>query len=411
MILASAPEALTVTPVPYRAAVLRPYRELLATPGGLRFSSSAFVARMPIAMMGLGIVLLVVAETGRYGRAGALSATFALVNAGAAPAIARLVDRLGQRRVLLRAVPLHLVALVAFVVLASREAPTWAQAAAIVAAALAAPSIGSLVRARWGYVLGSDPRIGTAYALESVLDELIFVVGPLLVTLLATLVAPQLGLLVAGLLLAAGTGLLVSHRVSEPPPSPHSGDHPSALRSLGLPPLMAVMVFVGGVFGAVEISAVAFADETGHRALAGPLLACYATGSMLSGLAFGSLRGRMPPRQSLLLGAAVMTATVVALPFVDPTWLLALLLVLAGVGIAPTLISAFSLSERVVPAAALTEGLTWMTTALVVGFAGATWVSGRLVDSAGVPWAFSVATGSGALALVLCRTAYRRLPA
>ena len=200
------------------------------------------------------------------------------------------------------------------------------------AAALAAPSIGSLVRARWGYVLGSDPRLGTAYALESVLDELIFVVGPLLVTLLATLVAPQLGLLVAGLLLAAGTGLLVSHRVSEPPPSPHAGDHPSALRSLGLPPLMAVMVFVGGVFGAVEISAVAFADETGHRGLAGPLLACYATGSMLSGLAFGSLRGRMPPRQSLLLGAAVMTATVVALPFVDPTWLLALLLVLAGVG-------------------------------------------------------------------------------
>ena len=66
-------------------------------------------------MIGLGIVLLVVAETGRYGRAGALSATFALVNAGAAPAIARLVDRLGQRRVLLPAVPLHLVALVAFV--------------------------------------------------------------------------------------------------------------------------------------------------------------------------------------------------------------------------------------------------------------------------------------------------------
>ena len=59
--------------------MLRPYRELLATPGGLRFSSAAFVARMPIAMIGLGVVLLVVAETGRYGRAGALSATFALV--------------------------------------------------------------------------------------------------------------------------------------------------------------------------------------------------------------------------------------------------------------------------------------------------------------------------------------------
>ena len=216
-------------------------------------------------MIGLGVVLLVVAETGRYGWAGALSATFALVNAAAAPAIARLVDRLGQRRVLLRAVPLHLVALVAFVVVASRDAPTWAQVVTIVVAALAAPSIGSLVRARWGFVLGEDPRLGTAYALESVLDELIFVLGPLIVTLLATLVAPQLGLLTAGVLLATGTGLLVSHRASEPPPSPHADDHPSALRSVGLPPLMAVMVFVGGVFGAVEISAVAFADEAGHR--------------------------------------------------------------------------------------------------------------------------------------------------
>jgi MFS family permease len=391
--------------------VLRPYRELLATPGGLRFSSAAFVARMPIAMIGLGVVLLVVAETGRYGRAGALSATFALVNAGAAPAIARLVDRLGQRRVLLRAVPLHLVALVGFIVVASRDAPTWTLVVTIVVAALAAPSIGSLVRARWGYVLGDDPRLGTAYALESVLDELIFVLGPLIVTLLATLVAPQLGLLTAGVLLATGTGLLVSHRVSEPPPSPHAGDHPSALRSEGLPPLMAVMVFVGGVFGAVEISAVAFADEAGHRGLAGPLLACYAGGSMLSGIAFGSVRGLLPPRRSLLLGAAVMTATVVALPFVSNTWLLAALLVLAGVGIAPTLISAFSLSERVVPAAALTEGLTWMTTALVIGFSAATWLSGRLVDSAGVPWAFAVATGSGAVALVLCWATYRRLPA
>jgi MFS family permease len=391
--------------------VLRPYRELLATPGGLRFSSSAFVARMPIAMNNLGIVLLVVAETGRYGLAGAMAATFALVNAGAAPAIARLVDRLGQRRVLLRAVPLYLVALVGFVVVTTREAPAWTQVATIVLAALAAPSIGSLVRARWGYVLGEDRRLATAYALESVLDELIFVLGPLLVTLLATLVAPQLGLLTAGLLLAVGTGLLVSHRASEPPPSPHAGDHPSALRSPGLPPLMAVMVFVGGVFGAVEISAVAFADEAGHRGLAGPLLACYATGSMLSGIAFGSLRGVMPPRRSLLLGAAVMTATVVALPFVGPAWLLAVLLVLAGVGIAPTLISAFSLTERVVPGAALTEGLTWMTTALVIGFSSSTWLSGRLVDSAGVPWAFAVATASGAVALVLCWATYRRLPA
>ena len=390
--------------------MLRPYRDLLVTPGGLRFSSAAFIARMPISMIGLGIVLLVVAKTDSYGRAGALSAAFALVNAGAAPVIARLVDRFGQRRVLLRAVPVHVVALCTFILLATRGAPTWAQVAAIVVAALTGPSIGSVVRARWGYVLGDDPRLGTAYALESVLDELIFVVGPLIVTLLATLIAPQVGLLTAAALLLTGTFLLVSHRPSEPPPSAHDDDHPSALRSEGLPLLMLIMVFVGGVFGAVEISAVAFADESGHRGLAGPLLACYALGSMLSGLFFGAIHSRWPARHSLLVGAAVMTATVLVLPFVDATALLALFLVLAGSGIAPTLISAFSLVERAVPSAAVTEGLTWATTGLIVGFSGSTWLAGRLVDSAGVPWAFSVASVSGALALLICRVGYRRLP-
>ena len=391
-------------------AVLSPYRDLLATPGGLRFSSAAFVARLPIAMIGLGIVLLVVAETGRYGRAGALSATFALVNAGAAPVIARLVDRYGQRRVLLPSVPAHCVALATFVLLVSVGAPDPTQWAAVVVAALLAPSIGSLVRARWGYVLGPDPRLGTAYALESVLDELIFVLGPLIVTVLATLVAPQAGLLVAALVVLVGTGALLGHRVSEPPPSVHGSGHPSALRSAGLPVLMVVMLFVGGVFGAVELSTVAFADEHGHRALAGPLLACYAGGSLLSGLVFGTLPSDLPRRRSLLLGAAVMTVTVAVLPFVRSTVLLALLLVVCGVGIAPTLISGFSLVERIVPSAAVTEGLTWATTGLVVGFSSSTWLAGHLVDAAGVPWAFSVATGSGSLALAAGVAAYRRLP-
>lgn len=390
--------------------MLTPYRDLLTTPGGLRFSSAAFVARLPIAMFGLGIVLLVVAETGRYGRAGALSATFALVNAAAAPVVSRLVDRFGQRRVLTPAVPAHCVAVAVFVVLASTGAADWAQLLAVVVAAVLGPSIGSLVRARWGFVLGADPRLGTAYAFESVLDELIFVLGPLLVTVLATVVAPQAGLVAAAALVLAGTTALLAHRASEPPPSEHADGHPSALRSAGLPVLMGVMVFVGGVFGGVEISTVAFADEAGHRALAGPLLACYAGGSMLSGLVFGAIPPDLPRRRTLLLGAAVMTATVSLLPFVGRTAVLAALLVLCGVGIAPTLISGFSLVERIVPSAAVTEGLTWATTGLVIGFSAATWLAGQLVDVLSVPWAFSVATASGLLALGAGAMAYRRLP-
>lgn len=390
--------------------VLRPYRELLATPGGLRFSTSAFVARMPISMLGLGVVLLVVSETGRYGRAGALSATFALAEAAGAPLVSRLVDQRGQSTVLVPAVAVHLVALTAFIVLASADGPLWTQFLTAALAGLTLPSMGSLVRARWGFVLGDDPRLHTAYAYESVLDELIFVVGPLLVTVIATTLAPQVALFVAAGLLVGGTAALLTHRASEPPVSGHGSDHPSALRDTGLPVLMLVMVFVGGVFGAVEISTVAFADEHGHRALAGPLLACYAAGSLTSGFVFGAVRGAYPPRRSLLVGAGVMTATVLLLPFVGSVWLLAVLLVLAGVGIAPTLISGFTLVEKAVPASAVTEGLTWATTGLVVGFSAATWLAGRLVDGAGVGWAFAVGAVSGLVALLIARATYRRLP-
>lgn len=392
--------------------MLRPYLDLLATPGGRVFSGAAFVARLPIAMVGLGIVLLVVAESGRYGLAGALTATFAFVNAVAAPVISRLVDRYGQRRVLTPTVLAHAIGMGAFVVLVTAGAPLWTVYAAAAWAGLAGPSIGSLVRARWSHVLGDDPRLHTAYAYESVLDEAIFVLGPLLATVLATKVAPQAGLVTAIVLVLAGTAALLAHRASEPPAAADHGEpHPFALRSPGLPVLMLVLLFVGGVFGSVEISAVASADEAGRRSLAGALLACYAGGSMLSGLAFGAVHWTVAARTRLLLGALVMTATATTLPWIDSLGVLAGLLFLAGVGIAPTLISAFSLVERMVPAGTVTEGLTWATTGLVVGFSAATWLAGRLVDTAGVSAAFLVATGSGLGALVVCAAGFRRLPA
>jgi hypothetical protein len=173
---------------------------------------------------------------------------------------------------------------------------------------------------------------------------------------------------------------------------------------------MLVMVFIGGVFGAVEISTVAFADRLDRPGLAGPLLACYAGGSAVAGLVFGAVTLRASARARLLAGAAAMTATVTALPAVDSSAVLAGALFVAGLGIAPTLISAFSLVERIVPAGTVTEGLTWATTGLVVGLSGTIWLSGRIVDETGVGEAYAVAIGSGLCALVVCALAYRRLP-
>ena len=390
--------------------VLRPYRDLLTTPGGLRFSLSGFVARMPIAMVPLGIVLLVAGSTGRYGVAGGVSAMFALVNAVSAPLIARLIDRVGQRRVLLPAVALHGLSLGGFIVAVTTEAPTWTWFLGAAATGLFAPSIGSLVRARWSHVLGPGARLQTAFSYESVIDELIFIVGPLVVTVLATQINPQAGLLAAFALLATGSAALAAHRSSEPPPAPaHEHGGGSALWLPGMPLLVVVMFFVGGVFGGVEISAVAFADHEGRSELAGPLLACYATGSMLAGLAFGAVHWRISVPRRFLLGALMMTITVALLPLADRPAVLAPALVLAGIGIAPTLISGLSLVERMVPAAKMTEGLTWATTGVVVGLAVASPIAGRVVDEWGAQRGFLVGLASGTAAVAVCAAGYQRM--
>ena len=392
--------------------VLRPYRDLLATPGGLAFSSAGFVARMPISMVGLGIVFLVVAHSGRYALAGAVSAVFALVNAISAPAISRLVDRHGQRRVLVPVVVLHGVWLISFIVLPSRDAPTWTLFVTVAGAGVFEPSVGSLVRARWGHVLGHGPRLQTAYSFESVVDEVIFIIGPLIVTVLATQVADQAGLLAALVLLLLGSFALTALRASEPPVVPsldNSGRSP--LSAPGMRVVMAFMVFLGGVFGGVEISTIGFADQHGHASLAGPLLACYAGGSMVAGIIYGSIRWRWSLPRRLVTGALTMTLTITMLPFVHRPAVLALCLFVAGFGIAPTLISGFSLVERLVPPAQLTEGLTWATTGIVVGIALASPVAGRLVDDVGAREAFTVGLVSGALAVVICLVGLPRLHA
>src|SRR5262252_4412873 len=195
-----------------------PYLEILRLPGALAFSAAGFLARMPMSMFSLGTVLLVAATTGRYGLAGLVAAAGAVGYALGAPQLARLVDRFGQRRVLRPQVAAFGVATVAFMTLAEIHAPL---AAVIVLGALAGatmPSVGSMVRARWSVLLAGTGRLHTAFSLESVADEIIFVVGPALVTLLATAVYPAAGVGAATVLCVTGTLLFAAQRRTEPQP-------------------------------------------------------------------------------------------------------------------------------------------------------------------------------------------------
>lgn len=389
------------------------YREVLTHPGAWKFSAAGLLARAPMSMVSIGTLLLVEHTTGSYAVAGAVAATLGVATAVAGPVLSRLVDRHGQRRVLLPAVVVQALGLIGLVVAGLASAPVWAYVIAALVAGAGTVSIGALVRARWAHLLAGTGQLGSAFALESVLDELVFILGPVLVVGVATAVHPAAGLSVAVALLLAGTAVLAAQRSSEPPPAPRraAGQPPAAgVMSPALLVIMAVLFLAAGVFGSVEVVVVAFADERGVEALAGPLIAALAAGSMLSGLVYGAVTWRSPLRRRLVVALAMLAGGVCLIPLADGMGSMAVVLLITGVAIAPMLIVALSIAQEVVPPGRVTEGLTWATLAINLSYSGSTALAGAVVSSGGWSAATLVPIASGVAALLVGLATSRWLP-
>lgn len=379
---------------------------MLAHPGAAAFSATGLVARLPISMAGLGIVLLVQGATGSYGLAGSVSAAYMVANAVLAILQGRLLDRWGQGPVLAVAGTVFGLATSALVWSVQTDQPIlWSYVAAAVAGG-SLPQIGSAVRARWAHVLDQPAQVQTAYALEAVFDEVVFICGPILVTVLATLVDPVLGLAVAAVAGSLGAWAFAVQRTTAPVPHPHrrGGDRrvPLPWRTLG--PLTVVSACLGVLFGAAEVTTVAFADEQGSPAWAGGLLALWALGSLLSGVVTGAISWRRGPGHRVRVGALAMACAMAPLFLVGSLPLMGLVLLVGGAAIAPTLIATMSLVERATPRARLTEGMALVQTGLVAGVAPGAAASGFVVDAAGASSAYLVSLGAGALAAVAALT-------
>lgn len=379
-----------------------PYRSLFEASGSIRFVLAGLIARMALPMTGIGIITLLSRLHGGFALAGAVSGTFVLAYALISPQVSRLVDRHGQSRVIPSATLVCLLGVTILLASTWLQLPHWTL---FFGASLAGtmPSVSALVRARWTVAYRDQPRLQTAYSLETVLDELTFVAGPPLSVGLSVAIFPQAGLLLAAVLLAAGVAALIAQRDTEPAATTSTidtGKSTSALRQPVVQLLACLMLTMGIIVGTVDVASVAFAAEATEPAAASLILSAYATGSCLAGLLFGAWKTRIPLARLLLLGGTATAVTTLPLWLADTIPHLAAAVFVAGLFFAPTMIVAMSLIERTVPAAQLTEGMTWLLAGLNVGVATGAVVSGQIVDQAGASAGFGVAVCGAALVFI-----------
>ncbi|MDX8539068.1 MFS transporter [Mesorhizobium sp. M4B.F.Ca.ET.215.01.1.1] len=386
-----------------------PYTEIFRAPGTKGFAAAGFVARLPIAMAPIGIVAMLSQTHGEYWLAGAVSASFALVNAFIAPQISRLVDRLGQTRIV---VPTTVIAVLAFAVLiaaANQDWPIWTLfASALLAAAM--PSIPAMVRARWTEIFRDRPELNTAFAFESAADELVYIAGASLSVGLSTALFPEAGMLASTLFLAFGSAAFILQRATEPNVRPQEhGSRGSAIRLRPVQVITFALIFIGATFATTEVSTVAITKELGQPEAASLVIGVYALGSFVLGIIIGALNLKMPLQRQLAVAVAVIALTTLPLLAAGTVPLLALAVFVSGVAISPTFITAFGLIERRVPEAMLTEGITWVTTGIGIGMALGSFAAGAVVDAFGAQNGFLVSVAAGAIALATVLIGQRSL--
>lgn len=380
--------------------VFRSYGEVLSPAGARSALVASVFGRLALGMTGLALLLLVRKATGSYADAGFVSAAYAVSFAVAAPYRARAADRRGPTSVLRLTGLTQPLAFGLLVALADLGAATAVMAAAAVLIGFTVPPLGSVMRALWGQLVDGR-QLGTAYSLESVVVELCFVLGPLLVGALA-LLAPEAAVLACGLVAGVGAlGLAGNPRVRDV--VPHEARPTSLLGPLVSPVVRACLLnvlWIGTGFGTIEVGVLAFVDEQGQsRSVAGVVLAVWSLGSILGGLVYGGLHlSSAAARQLPLLVTA--TGLAAALPVLAPgVVLLGALLLLAGSTIAPFSACNSVLIGSSAPAGTVTEAFAWNGSMIFGGAAMGTAIAGVLVDAHGARAAFLATIVTGALTI------------
>jgi MFS family permease len=376
---------------------------LTSTPGTLRVLASSIVARLPLPMLGIGLLVHARHLTGSFASAGLVAGSYAIATGVGGPLLGRLVDRRGQTSVLLVSAAAAGALLAALAVL-PEGAALWLLIVLAAGTGLATPPAGACVRALLPELWSDPEQLRKGYALDATAVELTWVSGPPLALGIGALWSTSAAVAAAGGLMVLGTIAFAAEPVSRGwrPARSEPRRRGGSLGAPGMRTLVMALVAVGVLFGAVEVAVAASAETLASPAVGGPLLGLWGLGSLVGGV-IATRRGggaHGPAGLTVVLGA-LAAGHLLLIAAAGSVVALAAVLLVAGAAIAPTYASVYGMVERVTPRGTVTEAFAWLATAAAVGTAAGAALAGPLAERSGPTAVFVLAGGAGLLAVLI----------
>lgn len=420
---------------------LRVYLELLRIPHAARSAVCGVIGQFPFPFLGMGLLISIRDGYGNYTLAGTVSAVMAITSAVTGPIVGRLIDTHGQRKV---GVPLSVFWVASILFMGAAIHFHWPTPLMLAGAVLLGTSVpySSMLRGRWTYVLRETPgRLNSALSLTSTMEELMWVIGNPLGTVLATSVAALSPLAAAiAAIVIAGLGFLADTAIEPPVGAPAGGPGPDdatpatpaqtddatpatpaqpdgaapaqpdgagarpgkeRLLTVGFVSLMSIQVFYGAFIASTNISVLALAQETGQPGHAGFVIAAFSGASMLGAIGYGARTWESPLWVRFYVGMVIVAAGSSFLLLSHSLTAAAGILFVAGLAQAPTVVNVNQLLIRTTPPSRFTEAMAMLGAMFVIGMAVSNFVTGRMVDLLGSHGGFLTLAGFAGTALLI----------
>jgi MFS family permease len=365
-----------------------PYRAVFRVPYARAAFAASLVGRLCYGIVSLSLILTLTAGGRNYGFAGLVMALFGLAVVLVSPLRAWLVDRYGPRLALPPLAAGFAAALVAIALIPARSgAGDTAIAVLAGAAGACAPPLGVVMRALWGSLIDDRRLLQTAYSLDGVVEELLYVAGPAITGVITVVAEPAIGLLVSAGLAVTGTGLFLrspalGRQHAAPAAAPGRTRDAGAAAAGAARAIVAVAFAAGAVglcLGGLSLVIVAFSQARHDPAAVAWIEAALSAGSALGGLGYGAVTWRMPAQHRLVLLAAALAVILLPAALSPDPLVLALLVALAGALVSPALATAYVLTESLAAPRERNRAGNWVSSGYNAGSTAGSALSGQLI--------------------------------